>query len=353
MPVKKPSLGLAADMPLVYNDGTPFSGALMPSSANRIDVDPPAKDRRISLALIGSLDLLIALVCLLFVALFVLGYTASQSSGKPPAMQPGAVVLFSGMYLGIAVLAGTVGIGLWQCLRWARSLALAGSWMWLAVGVLASGFMAFILPDILSQQMARPGVSPAIATIVTWIIVGMLMVMYILIPGVHVLVLGHANVRDTCAFRDPKVRWTDAVPLPILILCLFHGAAAFGMLSILAYGVFPFFGVMLTGVPVWVLCLVCAVALAWVTREMYCLRLTGWWGGLGFMLAMWTSSAITFSFHSIMDMYQAMNMPEEQLALMKSLPFFQGHFMVYAMLAGAVPYVAHMAFCRKYFVAKG
>jgi hypothetical protein len=125
---------------------------------------PVYKDRSTGLVLFGVLELGIALVCLLGFAFMLLsaGMTAAGAVAGAPAVNRGTIVSGSLFYLGVAAFFGTMGAGSLLARRWARTLMLIVSWLWLAVGIFAAVAVVFLLPGMFDRLAAggdagRPG----------------------------------------------------------------------------------------------------------------------------------------------------------------------------------------------------
>ncbi len=79
---------------------------------------------------------------------------------------------------------------------------------------------------------------------------GVTAVIYVIIPGALVLFYGSKHAKETCERRDPKVRWTDKCPLPVLAVSLMAGCWSACMPLTGFYGwSIPFFGLILSGMP--------------------------------------------------------------------------------------------------------
>jgi hypothetical protein len=315
---------------------------------------PPAKDRKIMLLVMGALDILGGLLVALIIPLTVFGYLAGRSTAVPPAhpMTLESLIGIGSVYFVLAALAIWAGVGLCLCRRWARSLVLAVSWSCFVFGLLAAIIMVFFMPDIFGTLAGQPGISPGTLTAIKWFTITLLLTLFVLIPGIHVLVLGHPNVRDTCLYRDPRIRWTDAVPLPILILVLYKAFGALSMIQILTHPVAPFFGLLLTGIPAMAVAVGGAAALLWVMREIYFLRIRGWWASLA-MTACWSLSyLVTLSRHSLLEMSGTTNRSPEELAKLAQSPIYQGNWLTYVLVAMLLINLSYVIFCKRYFLGK-
>ena len=319
---------------------------------------PPAvfKDRSTGLMVFGILLIILgAYLALMTPFMFFGQFMAGRVSGVEP-MSPRLMLPAAGMYLCMAALFITLGIGSLRCRRWSRALVLIISWMWLIGGSAGLVGMCFMLPQMFSGAMpgvppGTPPLPPVFRIIMIVFALGVGLVAYVIIPGVLVFFYRQPDVKATCALRDPQPRWTDACPLPVLAISLMLGCGALMMpLMVLAYhSLVPCFGRYLTGAPALLLLLVTALAYAWGARACYKLNRAGWWIALvGFTL--WLSSAVvTFARIGILPMYEAMEMPKQQLEMMRQMKFLDGPWLWIAMLLAWVPFIGYIIYTKKYF----
>jgi len=175
-----------------------------------------------------------------------------------------------------------------QMKRWARALTLITSWYWLIMGTLITVLMTAMLPVVMRGALARaqqntpggpsPGMSTGIRAVILTLIIIFAAFFLVAVPIAFVLFYGRKDVADTVRGRDPKERWTDQTPLPVLgaSVALFTGS-----MYLLLVGwttpLFPFFGRYLTG-PAASACFV-----AWAGLDLYLaialfrLQASGWW----------------------------------------------------------------------------
>jgi hypothetical protein len=122
------------------------------------------------------------------------------------------------------------------------------------MGLTSIGGMALMAPKLAAMiQAAQPPGQPelpdAARTVVMLVPIVMLGMMFLALPLIRGLFYSGKNVRATCEARDPKPRWTDRCPLPVLAVSLW---LAFGTLSMFVMPAFhsaaPLFGMLLSGV---------------------------------------------------------------------------------------------------------
>src|SRR5262249_54147980 len=149
----------------------------------------------------------------------------------PPPPRPGAVVGAAIVYAAVAVFFVAVGIGSIRGRRWARTLMIVVSWLWLAAGVLWLGVWAARFPGFglqLQQEAGRAG--ETLGRVVTWSTAALFVVLDVVLPAAFVLFYGSPHVKATCERRDPNVPWTDRCPAPVLAAALGSGATSVGCL---------------------------------------------------------------------------------------------------------------------------
>ena len=108
--------------------------------------------------------------------------------------------------------------------RWGPRILYALGWMWIGSIVLSTVAMLGAIPAV-SEVMAATGVGsmiPGLAGPVQGlIVVGVFVVVMLMqaVPGIVLIVVyGLRDVRLTVNFRDPIPRWSDPIPIPVLIL---------------------------------------------------------------------------------------------------------------------------------------
>jgi hypothetical protein len=311
------------------------------------------KDRRGGLIAFGILQIILGLICALIVPFMVLG--TRMSAGVSPnasVPQPDTRMMIPMLlfYLLLAVWLIWMGIGSVMARRWARALVLVVSWLWLIVGVMAMASMVFIMPGMYTQ-MNRTGQMPdAMMAIFKAVMFGFLAVFYVIIPAVLVLFYGSRHVRATCESRDPTVRWTDRCPLPVLALSLMAVFWACCLPTIGIYGwTLPFFGLIVTGAAGAVVALVSIVLLVYVAWGTYRLDIKAWWCAVAMVIAWGLSAGMTFSRASLMEFYEKMNFPAQQMELMKQMMPSGSAWMFLLMGAWGILLLGYLIYTKRFF----
>ena len=205
------------------------------------------RDQSSGLILFGILQILIGLAC----GAILLGTAAGLRRGGAVGT---ASTLFSWAFA--AAFFVSAGIGSIRKRRWARALSVVGSALWLAGGLVATTAMVALVPE-----------TNALGTIAVLVI----------LPLILFLFYRRLDVGLTCDRLDPKRRWTDRAPLPVLALALGMGFTALWLLVNLSTPALPLFGSTLTGAPAALAVLALAALSAVLAVQLYRLKESAWW----------------------------------------------------------------------------
>jgi uncharacterized membrane protein len=253
-------------------------------------------------------------------------------------------------YAALAAWFITMGIGSMLARRWARALVLVSSWIWLIAGIGGIVTVVLVMPGIFDAVAGQGDVPQEIVVAMKY---GMLVIFaffYLLVPGALVLFYQSKHVKATCEFNDPKVRWTDRCPLPVLALSLVYAIWSLSMLSMGTYGwVFPLFGIVLSGLPGALACIACTVLFGLTAWGMYRLDFRAWWSAIVLMFVWTVSLALTFSRVSLTDYYQMMGLPAEQVEMVSKIGMLQSPVMYLICLVWFVGILAYLSYVRRYF----
>jgi MFS family permease len=163
----------------------------------------------------------------------------------------------------------TVGVGSIRARRWARALSVAASAIWMAGGVVATLMIMLILPRVM-EGLPRPtfgfGCTSAVGAIFG-----------IALPLVLFLFYRLPSVRATAEAHDPKPRWTDRVPPPVLAMVMILLFSAIMLLANVGNPVLARFGDVVAGAAAALVVLTMAVLCAFVAVQFYRLKESGWW----------------------------------------------------------------------------
>jgi len=332
---------------------SPKGDAAQPAEATPVAITsaPPEgfKDRSVGLALFGVVEILIGGFAALMVPMTIVSLSTQRAGGM------GIRMLFPalGTYCLIAVLFVWLGVGSILARRWARALTLVIFWTWLVAGIVS---MVVYVPIMFGafSQIFRQAQVPA-GAMAAGIVMGggALGCLYVLLPGAFVLFYQSPHVKATCESRDPRVRWTDKCPLPVLALSLLLGFSAYTVIwSAACNPAFPLFGFLLRGIPGAALYLLNGILLCWLAVGVYRLKTPAWWGTLALYGLWYVSTILTFSRVSMMEYYRGMDFPEEQMKMAVQMAGAMSVFMTWGMTAFLALFVGYLTYVRKYFVAR-
>jgi hypothetical protein len=307
------------------------------------------QDRSTGLLVFGILTILMGALCALFVPLMI--FSQAMAARDPALADTRGVIFGTGMYAGLAVAFIWLGIGSVRARRWAPALLTIFCWGWLLMGVISLVFMGIMMPAMLAKSHPPSGkLDPAMQGVIMAISLGFTAVVFVLIPGVWAFFYSHKNVRATCELRDPVERWTDRCPLPVLGAAFWTTLAAPCLLIMPLAGaaVLPFFGAFLSGWPAAVLCVVFGLVWLWAAWRIYKLDILGWWVVVSFVGLFSLSSILTYSRHSIFELYALMGYSQAQMDLMREYTLPQS-FLTWGVLAWVLPMLGYLIFIRRYF----
>jgi MFS family permease len=312
---------------------------------------PGFKDKKTGLVVFGVLQILLGAFCALAISMMILGMLVSvlvdEASAAP--MNPITMIPAILIYALLAAWFISVGIGSLKARRWARALILISSWFWLVCGICGVIFFLLFMPGMYDSMAETDEIPMEIISVIQFVMVVFMTIIYVLIPGALVFFYRSRHVKATCEFRDPQVRWTDKCPLPVLALSMLFAVWSVSLLTMGAYGwAFPFFGTILSGISGAAVVLVLILCMAYLAWGTYRLRINAWWCAVLLTIGWGVSTAITFSRISILELYEKMNFPEEQL---KSMREFMPHnsTMVLMFVVSFAVFLGYLLYTRKFF----
>jgi len=312
------------------------------------------KDMRTGLIAFGIIQIIFGGFCALAIPFMIFGMLVSTISGKSSAAPISVRMMVPSVlfYVVLAIWFIWMGVGSIKARRWARALILVSSSLWLIGGICGLIFMFLFIPGMYDQmakntQMPRPAV-----LIMKSVMIGFMTVFYVVIPAALVLFYKSKNVKATCEFRDPQVRWTDKCPLPVLAISFLFGIwAASALFTGFYRWTIPFFGFILSGIPGATVALVIMLLSAYNAWGTYRLDIKAWWCSVLLIIALALSTAITFSRVSIWDLYEKINFPKQQMDMMKQSGVLQTSTMVVLGGLWSLGLLAYLLYIRRYFVS--
>ncbi len=297
-------------------------------------VAAPCHDRKTGLIAFGLLQVAIGGLCALFVPLIWAGAALSRAAGAEGGPQLDTKALAPALLIYGAGAAWFIwmGVGSMLARRWARALTVAASWLWLVCGVSALIATWITLPDLFSQLSAQGQLPVPMVTMIKVFMLGFMAIIYVALPLTFALFYGGQNVKATCESRNPAPSWTDSCPLPVLGVSLLFGLSAISMPAVGCYGwALPFFGAIVSGPAGAAVALATAALTAYLAWGACRLDRRAWACSIAVVTAWAVSIGATFTRHSVFDYYASMNIPEEQVALMK--PVWDAHSVHFAAMS--------------------
>jgi hypothetical protein len=220
--------------------------------------------------------------------------------------------------------------------------------------------MVFLLPKIMRATLAAGPASQvegaqsmgSCASVIGSVV---LVLLYVLLPLGFLLFYRSPHVKATVEAKDPKERWTDRCPLPVLGAALVAGYGAFASLCGLLYGVFPIAGHLLRGLPALLVFLAMAAINAALAVGLYRLRPTAWWGALAFYSATVLVTLVTLG-RGVpwREIYVAMGVPPAQIETMEAtgaLAALEDPMFLLPMVLIFFGVLGYLFWIRKYFRA--
>jgi hypothetical protein len=306
--------------------------------------------------LLGCLSGLMALLIVVAGQLTQLAQPG-QGQGQVQAMNPQTMIIGLATYIALAVAFIWLGIGLARARRWARTLTVVLSWMWLILGIVGFVAMLFLMEPMTRALIAQQPQMPKEMFMVMQVVWGgFAACAYVVIPGVLLVFSRGESVRVTCLRRDPKVPWTDRIPMPVLALSLSLAITFASMaLIVLNNSVLPLFGVFVSGATGLGVVVLIELILAYLTWGTYRLQMAAWWGTLLLGLVGALNYLITFTRTDLIAMYEKMNLPPDQLDMIRKMGITEimTRWTPWLSVIGAAAWVGYMWYVRRYFVEKG
>lgn len=311
---------------------------------------PGFKDRKKWLVAFGIFEIIIGLIFAIILIGFIITVNMHKNSHQPMSINMQAFVCL--FYLFLAVWFIWMGIGSIKARRWARSLMLVTSWIWLIGGFGGMISMMLFMPDIVANMSQSGKISEAQAISIKYWILWIYTILLIVTPGVFVLFYGGKNVKATCEFRNPGQGWLDKHPLPVLAVSIMSILAA-GMILLRGfYGwSMMFFGFILSGLAGAGVSLVAVLLLFYVAWGVYKLNIKAWWCAVLMTVAHTISVSITYLYADVWKMYEKMNLSEQQLEAMKKYMMSSSSSAMLAIFWGVCT-LGYLLYVRKYFLRK-
>ncbi len=325
-------------------------------------VPSPYKDRSGWLIAFGVFEVLIAFFCLMFVLFVILVLTLPQFRTAGSSAQhhvPQAAGLISATIVdgGSAAVFLILGVGSIRCRNWARIAMIVVSGFWLVVGALTTLVIALLFPSMMRQQS---GVSPQAAHVGYIMMMALMGVLMVAMPGLFLFFYTRASVRATCLARkagaasaapgpnSTAIVTPTSVPGPIIVLAVWQGLGVFGVLGFFMVRSTLFFGVVIHGLPAFLVLISLSTLSGYAARSIYQRRLVGWSLAVGIALFGMASTVATFAGRDMLQVYREMGFPEEQIQVFYAFP--QMRWIIwFSILPVMTAYLALLVYTRKFF----
>jgi hypothetical protein len=306
------------------------------------------RDRKTALVVFGVLEIVFGAFLGLMVPVTALAALVPRPAGAA-APPPHMLLLAVGFYGVAATVLIWLGVGSILLRRWARALWVCISGVMFMMGLVTIPTLGYVMITDLPRNLAAgggPALPPAAMLVMQIVMLGVLLVTYIIAPGILWLFYAGRNVKRTCEVRDPAARWTDRCPLPVLALSLLNAFGAATMLALLPFfGVFPLFGVFAQGVTARLLMLAYGAVMLAAAWGVYRLRRGAWWVMLAVALFMVVSGAATLWHADMRELYVGLGFDGPMAARMGEM----AQHMKWTGVATSVPWLVWVVYIRRYF----
>ena len=312
------------------------------------------KDRSGTLLVVGILFIIGGAICGCLLAVTPMAMLAPQPTGsRQPRLADMIAALF--MYAAMCAVLLALGIGCVRKRRWVRPLVIVLGWIGLTGGVIGMVMWGFAAPQMPAAMRASvppgtPAPPPAFYNIMVVVMTAVFVVFYLVVPATLLWLLRPPDVQATLEHYDPAVRWSDAVPIPVLGLCALLVMGALWAVMAAVQGWFLAFGAVIIGAGARVISVVIAALFALAAVLAFRLRPAGWWMALVLFVVLPIAFVVTLLRVDMMDVYRAMGMHDDDLNVMRSVGMFSSTMMGVGIAAFAVGTVAFTVRVRRHFI---
>jgi hypothetical protein len=158
----------------------------------------------------------------------------------------------------------------------------------------------------------------------------------------------------TCEIRDPKVRWTDRLPVPLLGLVLVVGFMAIVTIGTgIALPVFPLFGTFVSGPLATGIFLFLGAVLAGCAWGLARRRTPFLWAFAGVLVLTSISTTVTLWIHGFLPIYEFIGASEEMMAVLRSNPAMGNRSAILMGPVSLIPVLCLVFYCRRWFGRSG
>ena len=244
---------------------------------------------RAGLLLFGVLEIFLGLFLgISAIVLAAIGHGGAAALGVdalagPSALPAEGLTVMALLYVGLAALFVTLGMGSLLPRRWVRPLVLYVSTLWLLAGLLLAILIAALVLGMgaadLPMADAESPVGILGSPVVLLLLCGLSFVLYVVLPAALLWFHRRPALKSALERLDPVPRWTDRCPGPVLSLTLSLAISALFCLPFVR-GPLPVFGWTLTGPAAAAVTLLTAGGLTILAVATHRLSPLGWWGSV-------------------------------------------------------------------------
>lgn len=278
----------------------------------------------------------------------------------PPGAAPQRVsTIIVGLLVYALLCAGlvTLGVGCVRKRRWVRPLIIVFAWIGLAAGIMGMIVWGVALPSMGAAMRASlpPGAAappPGFYRTMIAVMTVFFAFVYVIVPTALLLLFRPPEVQATLAHYDPNPRWTDAIPMPVLGLCVLLTIGATWPLTCAVQGWFFAFGALLSGPAARIVALLVAAVFAIAAWLAFRRRPAGWWMAMVLFTVVPLAWIVTLLRYDMMDVYRAMGMTDVELRAVGNMRMMNSPMMSATTAVIAVALIAFTLGVRKYFTSR-
>ncbi|HYV86147.1 MAG TPA: hypothetical protein VFB49_09565 [Patescibacteria group bacterium] len=318
--------------------------------------EPPAgsQGHRGLLIFVGVVEILLGLLGYLLTAFMCLGLAllSRLPPDKMPNVSPGLIIQSVMIVFAGATWFLVFGIGTIKGRRWARAIMLVTSWVWFLFGLWGIFIFNFMQSRQVTYGTPPPTeIAKTTGPMISAITEVFLWLFYVILPFAFIVFYQRKSVRETFERLDPKPRWTDACPLPVLAMSLMLWGLTLGTLLYLRYGFYPMFGRVLTGVTGFGVIVGHGLVYAWLAWATYRCRIAGWWGVLVFVVLIPGASLLVFGSPDAGELMKRMQVPLDP-QVRSFIPMIQSKGPL-LWIALAIVEVGYLLYVKQFFKPAG
>jgi hypothetical protein len=312
----------------------------------------------VGLIVFGVIELVVALLMGLSTIVLAFMVFAGSSSAPFENVQPDMRTLGPALLLygGAAVAMACTGMGSILSRRWVRPIALLIAWPWLLAGCTVVGIViaaiagsgAGVLLPAASGTTVAGGLEQAFLAAGVVLIV----LLYVVLPGVLVWFYQQERLRIALTHLDPRERWTDRCPAPVLGLSLGLGFGAIACLAALLQPSLSLFGSTLTGTAAAAVIIASAAGMAALAFATYRMSPAGWWGTLALTIALTVISIDVALRFDPGDLWRSFGIPVETPEAGAELHLTHPTLLVAATVLFGLACVGYLMYVRRFFIRR-